>query len=103
LTVKSVSFASDDTYSVGVDRAAQLDPLGERLRRVDEHVVARSILPLIERSGLDRVAGAADVAAVGRHRVHRVVDERVGRIGGRRRRRQDAVAVQRVGRPPLDR
>src|SRR3712207_8480090 len=50
----------------------------------------------IERSGGDRVAGAADVAAERAHRVHRIVAEGVGSIDLRRRRGQRPVAVQRI-------
>ena len=50
--MKSVSFASDETYSVDVDRSADLDPLLQRLRRVDQNVLARFHLPLIERAAV---------------------------------------------------
>ena len=76
------------------DRSAHLSAFLERLRRVDEDVVARFHPPLIERAGLDRVAGAADVAAVREHRIHRIVGERVRLVRVRRRGGERAITRQ---------
>ena len=66
------------------DRAAELGARLERLRRVDEDVGPDFHLALIEGARRDRGARAAHVAAVRRDGLHRVVGERVGRVGGGR-------------------
>ena len=63
------------------DRTAQFDAFFQRLSRVNKDVVALFHLALIPRTALHRVARAADVAAIRRHRVHRIVIEFVRRVG----------------------
>jgi hypothetical protein len=62
------------------DVSAHLEAFLQGLGRIYENVGARFHFPLIERATGDRVAGAADIAAVGWHRVHRIVSEAVGTI-----------------------
>ena len=61
--------------------AAQFQSFFQRLGAVDENVSALFHFALIPCATLHRVACAADVATVRRHRVHRIVIEFVGRIG----------------------
>ena len=63
------------------NRAAHFDAFGQRFGAVDEDVRALFHLALIERSALHCVARAAHIAAVRRHRIHRVVIEFVRRVG----------------------